>query len=373
MSELMMRDNCSTTSRWQLLVTVSAAALTSSLWSYDVEAADDSDRPTVWIELGGQLERVDTTQTLFAPSFFGATRSVLQAPMLDSQQRPAYGFGGEGKIMFAPESSDWVFTAVVRYGRSNGSRHLHHESPAQIPSANAANVSSRLFFGDGQTRFNESHYVLDFKADRDVGLGIFGSGSSSVVSVGVRYAQFNSSSNVTLHARPYDHPTHNAKYPAKYNRHFSNYTAVLQASRSTHAIGPSLSWDASVPLVRPDERATLDLDWGLNAAVLFGRQKSQIHHQTSRYRYDFVWFGSPPYPQMSRSVQVHDPNRSRSVTIPNVGGFAGVSLKFPNAKVALGYRADFFFGALDDGIDEAKKTNVGFYGPFATISVGLGG
>jgi hypothetical protein len=37
------------------------------------------------------------------------------------------------------------------------------------------------------------------------------------------------------------------------------------------------------------------------------------------------------------------------------------------------YRADFFFGAMDGGIDTAKKENVGFYGPFATISIGLGG
>jgi|HubBroStandDraft_2_1064218.scaffolds.fasta_scaffold44336_3 hypothetical protein len=44
-----------------------------------------------------------------------------------------------------------------------------------------------------------------------------------------------------------------------------------------------------------------------------------------------------------------------------------------NFKVSAGYRADFFFGAMDGGLDTAKKENVGFYGPFATISVGLGG
>jgi hypothetical protein len=59
--------------------------------------------------------------------------------------------------------------------------------------------------------------------------------------------------------------------------------------------------------------------------------------------------------------------------VPNIGGMAGLSLKFPNAKVSLGYRADFFFGAMDGGIDIAHKENVGFYGPFAAISIGLGG
>jgi len=41
--------------------------------------------------------------------------------------------------------------------------------------------------------------------------------------------------------------------------------------------------------------------------------------------------------------------------------------------VSLGYRADFFFGAMDTGIDTAKRTTTGFFGPFATVSIGIGG
>jgi hypothetical protein len=59
--------------------------------------------------------------------------------------------------------------------------------------------------------------------------------------------------------------------------------------------------------------------------------------------------------------------------VPNIGGFAGFSLKFPNARVSLGYRADFFFGAMDGGIDTRKTYDRNFYGPFAKISIGLGG
>jgi hypothetical protein len=65
--------------------------------------------------------------------------------------------------------------------------------------------------------------------------------------------------------------------------------------------------------------------------------------------------------------------RSRSVVVPNVGGFVGMSLRFPNAKVSLGYRIDAFFGAMDGGIDTRKTYDRDFYGPFATISIGLGG
>lgn len=44
-----------------------------------------------------------------------------------------------------------------------------------------------------------------------------------------------------------------------------------------------------------------------------------------------------------------------------------------NFKLSLGYRADFFFGAIDGGIDARKSETVGFYGPFASIGIGLGG
>jgi len=59
--------------------------------------------------------------------------------------------------------------------------------------------------------------------------------------------------------------------------------------------------------------------------------------------------------------------------VPNLGGFAGLSFKYPNAKVSVGYRADFFFGAMDGGIDAHKSYDRDFYGPFATVSIGLGG
>lgn len=46
---------------------------------------------------------------------------------------------------------------------------------------------------------------------------------------------------------------------------------------------------------------------------------------------------------------------------------------FKNFKMNAGYRADLFFHAMDGGIDTRKSENVGFYGPFASVSVGLGG
>jgi hypothetical protein len=65
--------------------------------------------------------------------------------------------------------------------------------------------------------------------------------------------------------------------------------------------------------------------------------------------------------------------RTRSVTVPNLGAFAGLSFVYTNAKISFGYRADVFFGAMDEGVDARHSKDAGFYGPFAKISVGLGG
>ncbi len=43
-----------------------------------------------------------------------------------------------------------------------------------------------------------------------------------------------------------------------------------------------------------------------------------------------------------------------------------------DAKISLGYKADFFFGAIDGGIDARKNENRAFFGPYASISIGLG-
>jgi hypothetical protein len=381
MSELLNANARHGDFRRNLLTNASLLALLGYLGAPPgaVAAASDEDRPTVWIELGGQLEQMSDTHSVFAPSFVDLATPADRGPMLDAQQPSRFSIGGEGKVTFAPEGSNWVFSASVRYGRSNAAEHRHKQTnvPPFHGSLFGAPETFGLYnplFGDGQASSGETHAVLDFTAGRDVGLGLFGAGAKSVVSAGVRYAQFTSSSNVTLHARPvYVLGSTVVSYPGIFvipNKIRQTYAAVLHAKRNAHAIGPSVSWDASVPVAGSDVGATLAFDWGVNAAVLFGRQNVHLHHQTSGTTYRGTGFAPHHTPH---TPVVTDKNRSRAVTIPNVGGFAGASLEFRSAKVSLGYRADFFFGAMDGGIDAAKKENVGFYGPFASISVGLGG
>ena len=367
--------------RLHLLVTVSAVTLANVIGICSATAAEEGGHPTVWIEVGGQLERNDVSHEIFAPPFFQYAEPDDNQAMTGAQQGPNYSLGGEGKVTIAPEGSDWVFSVAAKYGRANTSKHFHHESAGLAPQYFTLGGNPFLqytpafrVFGDAQAVSGASHFILDFRAGKDVGLGMFGHGSSSVVSGGVRFAQFASSSHLTLHARPRQQVT--TKYnPGAYRvytiaRH--TYTATFHAQRDTHAVGPSLSWDGSLPIAGSDNDVAVHLDWGLMGAVLFGRQKVNSDHQVSGRYVKGVASGSlvsnyPTAPQAPMHV-----HRSRSVVVPNIAGFAAVSFRLPHSKISLGYRGDFYFDAMDVGLNARKNSTIGYYGPFATVSIGLG-
>jgi iron complex outermembrane recepter protein len=393
--------------RWQLLATVSAAALLAT-GTGNAQAAD-SDRPLVWIELGGQMESLNSPQEDFSPPFMSSITQANLLSALNVQQPPKYAFGEEGRISYQPAGSDWIFSASLRYGRSNKNEHHHQQTQnAKVPkyftfygykfgpTSKYPDGHQRL--ADGVASQSERHLIVDFQAGKDVGLGLFGGNSMSTVSAGIRMAQFTSKSKVALHAEP------DLQYPTAPITslggmiaflyapiHFHDYAATADIMRGFHGIGPSLAWNASVPIAGNTSSAELTLDWGANAALLFGRQTARGHHQSTVKSYNFSrWqtagghahgykiignFEHQSDGSVGPSKQYTYPmaiNRSHSVTVPNFGGFAGVSLRYADAKVSLGYRADFFFGAIDGGIDTRKNENRGFFGPFASISIGLG-
>ena len=151
--------------------------------------------------------------------------------------------------------------------------------------------------------------------------------------------------------------------PAKYSPGKIAHKADALFARSFTGAGPSVSWNEAVPLMgSADDGVTFD--WGANAAVLVGRQKAHLSLHTSNSH------GKYTHPTIL-THSTFTPDRDRTVIVPNLGGFAGVSWRLPAGKVSIGYRADFFFGAMDGGIDTRKSEDEKFYGPFATISIGL--
>jgi hypothetical protein len=208
---------------------------------------------------------------------------------------------------------------------------------------------------------------------------MWGRGGSSVFNFGVRFAQFTSRSanNLREAPDPFESRVENGTFLGKpkytTNTHHHSFYAKDSIWRSFSGIGPTISMSGSQPFVGNEESGEIAFDWGANAAVLFGRQKVHGSHKTSGQYFTnhATAFGFPP--KSSYSPPAKPIARSRSVVVPNIGAFAGLTFRRSIAKVSFGYRADFFFGAMDGGIDARHTSTVGFHGPFATISIGLGG
>jgi len=367
----------------QLLTTVSSLALIGiALSGSKARATEDGERhPTVWVELGGQLSGLADEQEAFAPSLMDG-RAPEFSSSTQFEEAPRFSIEEVGSISIEPHASDWMFKASVRYGRSLSNKHVRQQTNPKafityLSGHRYAKYPSASKFADTNSQIGENHLIIDFQVGKDVGLGLFGTRSSSHLSLGVRFAQFQSASNIALKSDP-DWHFHYLSLGSRYlplgGTYHSNL-ASLEAARSFRGIGPSISWTGATPFLVQRQDSELTFDWGLNAAVLFGRQRAKVHYQTTGHYHTAKYHGSPPnvYHSTPSHRSVTPPARSRSVVVPNLGAFAGLSFRYNVAKVSFGYRADFFLGAMDGGIDGHKSYDRNFYGPYATVSIGLGG
>ncbi len=396
MSELIQKNQSGGGLRWKLLTGVSALALAAFTATPDIAAAQDQDHSTVWIELGAQMSKLGASSEPYDPDFTSMRPSNF-SPSSKFEKSPRFSIEEFGKLSLKPSGADWILSAAIRYGRSSVHRHVHEQSPFAQPQSYTPQTFSSYRpvrdpraarFAETTVGNGEQHLIADFQAGKDVGLGLFGKNGSSQVSLGVRFAQFTDKSNVALksdpdwHFNPKDVFFYSSYYLHVLPQAYHSNAASFHADRSFRGIGPSVSWNASNSISGNTQEGVLNVDWGVNAAVLFGRQKSRIQ-RTETVRYND---GGDGYllnrfygrAQQGTMVTVYHhaspPHlRSHGAIIPNVGGFAGLSFKYDTAKLTLGYRADFFFGAMDGGIDTRKTYDRNFYGPFATISIGLGG
>jgi hypothetical protein len=380
MSELIQSKTAARDVRWSLLATVSSLALVTACVA--AQAADDADRPTVWIELGAQFDRLQGSETPYLPPFLntGAPRPFEKVPSASIQRPSRYSLGGEGKIGFQPHDSDWALGAAVRYGRSSSGKHLHQQTTsthaAGVNILGTEDIYARLTnFTDTASVHKASYLIADFTAGRDVGLGLWRGSGTTNVDFGVRFAQFTSRTATTVREFPDDYferipqpPTFFVQHKYKTVAHHHSFYGHASAARSFSGIGPTVSMSGSQSLAGNVDDGAITFDWGANAAVLFGRQKVQGSHITTG-----AYFTNNSGPKSTYNPGPKPFARSRSVVVPNVGGFAGFSARYSNARLSFGYRADFFFGAMDGGLDARDAGNRSFHGPFATVSLGLGG
>ena len=367
MSELINTHDNRATIRWKLLTGASALALAAYVSSAGMVRAEDSGHSQIWIELGGEFTQLDNSQEPYLPPFVLSTPRIpaITVSPVGTEKNATFSLDSDAKISFQPAGSDWLFSARIQYGRDTKSKSLNQRTTEPNLYYYPYNriILRYSAYQDLLARSAENHTILDFQAGKDVGLGKFGGNGSSAVNFGVRYAQFVSQNSVGIQYQP----TNTGLAYFTHHRFYGSFAA----KRSFKGVGPALSWDASAMIAGNRNDGGISLDWGANGAVLFGRQRIRGHRRTNdtftSYQFGGVGFVKQIVYQTSSPL-----NRSKQVVVPNLGGFAGLSWRYAAAKVTLGYRADVFFNAIDGGIDARKSEDRAFYGPYASISIGLG-
>ena len=364
MSELINVRSNRNNFRRQLLAT--ASALTLMGFMNGAQASDDTapDHPLVWIELGGQFDsEIDPIQTWTPPN---VPPPLVQPTFQPFGKMPRVGYDWDGKVSVQPDDSGWTFSAAIQFGKAkHGPKSTHDQDNPTGLNSFYLPAPPTYAFTDSQSVSKTSHLILDFQAGKDLGLGLFGGHGSSNINFGIRMAQFTESARGTMTAQVSAHGKYNGGVGREGDMH---------AARSFSGIGPSIDWNASLPLIGSLANG-IAFDWGANGAFLFGRQKADVrlHTKVSRYATFLTTIPLPPSPY-NIAHMTSRPSRRKQVIVPNIGGFAGLSYRMGGrGKIALGYRADMFFGAIDGGIAARKSENVGFYGPFASVSIGIGG
>jgi hypothetical protein len=337
----------------QLLATVSAAALLGFM-AVNGACAADADKPVIWLDASGQLDQLSDKQSNWVPDFMsGPNIGPLSGMFQDLQRTPRYGYDGTASLSFRPGDDGWVLSGSIRMGRARqlgGASKLAHIR-RQIWSTEYPSHYGVL------SHETESHLFVDFSVGKDVGLGI--AGTESTISAGVRFANLRSRSDVQI----------SSNFPPSLYGSSTNRPDT-RIKREFRGWGPKIAWDGSAAVAGALEDGQLGINWGLNAALLFGRQTTK-QKIDAFYRQHYVNWAS--YSYVTHTQNLHSQNeRRKNVTVPALGGYLAASYRVSNAKISLGYRADWYFNALDGGVTASQKVNRGFFGPYASISIGIG-
>jgi hypothetical protein len=151
----------------------------------------------------------------------------------------------------------------------------------------------------------------------------------------------------------------------------------LRAAREFKGAGPTISWDAAVPLLGNDETGKLNVDWSLTAGVLFGDRETTVVGD-DMFRNIGVVIGSRglqlPLDTLGTPTNItFDEARTEDATVPLLDLSLGLSYEVGRVKLGTGYRWERYFDVLDTGFDAEKKADRTIDGPYFKIAVGFGG
>jgi hypothetical protein len=296
--------------RHRLFYTASAGVLLGALAAGGVAFAAPAPAPSTQLDFIGQWSTVSGAGVAWADG---------GRPLRSNQS-----FDGEFDLAVTPAASEWVYSGSIRYGRSN---------PARSSFAFPSTTGTSSYTGKG--REDEEHYMLDFQVGHEVGLGQLPTGATSVLSGGVKFADFKSKTAANF--------TTGSKY--------TNHRSI---QRSTFAFGPVLSWRGSVPI----NNGPFSVRAGASIAALFGEARvKEMENGTG-------FLGLPFSDAFSRNT---------SVVVANPGGYLALRWQAPASPYSLsvGYRADDYIGILDTGGDTRHRGDRLLAGPFFDFGVVL--
>src|SRR5690242_360052 len=125
MSELMLKSK-RMAHRSHLLCGVATVA--TILFAKPSPANADDSGPTVWLEVGSQLQRDSGGEQPFSPPFVSAILQNAFENPTHIQGPSKHSFGYQGKVSIRPNASEWTFSASMIYGRSNRSGSSHEQT-----------------------------------------------------------------------------------------------------------------------------------------------------------------------------------------------------------------------------------------------------
>ena len=211
----------------------------------------------VELEFGMGANRMGAKNALYRPDFLDEYLDSL--PFADASaatQRASLGVSHvrDARITFNMPDG-WHVWGAYR-GRKFDAQHKGVASEQAkggdvenfLPGAPPRYVTGGENFGTIEVGQYEDHSIVDFMVGKDVGLGLMGEGGTSVIGLGMTYAQFRSASDIDMIGVPdrYRADYEQIKYPT--TRH-ELYNASLASTRKFEGLGPSLSWEASKRLV----------------------------------------------------------------------------------------------------------------------------
>jgi outer membrane receptor protein involved in Fe transport len=349
------------------------------------------------LELGGQIQRHDAPNVALHPeqadAFTGPFDFFDEAQSSDLD----WGDGREVKLTWRP-TGPWSVSSQVRFGKTNATNDPSYQrnvgpvcafsvesyctdfaqDPMFGPLTRVGAIESA--FADVYDR--EEHMIVDFEVGYEVGLGGL---SDSTIHAGIRYASLESATHAALRGSP-DWTLEPGFYVVGAPNPFlpvtrTVYNIDVHADREFTGFGPTLTWDAALPLLDLGEAGTVSLDWSVEGGVLFGERESRLTQEVMERSADYaayiffdaIGFGIDlPTPNVTLHP-VEDVTRSEGVTVPVIGGALGVSYEAGAFKIGAGYRWERYFDAIDGGFEEAEGVDRTIDGPFFKVSMGFGG